>query len=840
VTGAARRLLSILAVLFLGLTYLLARGVAPDPTRHERILQALHQLVLSDAALQRDVLEARAGLLPHYDPLVQAVAGLRSAVAALGAVEDDAFAANPEIRAGLRALAAEIEAQERRVNLFKSDNALLHNSLAYFTRASHELGRSAGEDGRAVGAEIGALANAMFRFLRDPQGEAAEDAASTLERLQKLPATPALGAEIRILAAHGRIILGTLPEVDRLLGQVLATRMSQWTHELQEVYLDQHARREARAGLFRILLYIASVLLLAYLGRVFWRLRANERSLRARLSFERLVTTISAQFVDLPTERLDAGIERALEHLGEHMAVDRAYLLLLGEGGHLETVRAWCRAGLAPSAAAAWDLLPTYDGLECHGYAHVPRVRTLPPGPERAALAARQAVSWLCLPIGYGGKRDGLLAFDAVRHEKHWSGDDRALLRTVGDLFASAMERKRAETEREALEARLRQSQRMEAIGTLAGGIAHDFNNILGVILGYGEMALATLPEEARSRQHVQQMLTAGQRAKGVVDQILTFSRRSEHERRPVRLQPLIEETVSLLRASLPATIAISLQLEAADAVVASDATQLQQVVVNLCTNAAQAMTGGGTLELALVAIDAAGEIALSHGALPPGRYARLAVRDTGHGMDAATVERIFEPFFTTKAAGEGTGLGLATVHGIVAEHGGALNVRSHPGEGSTFEAYLPLAQAAATFDEPTGPAVPCGHGETILLVEDERPLLLLEEEMLAALGYEPIGHDSGSAALAAFRADPQRFDLVLADQVMPGMTGTQLARALHEIRPELPIILVSGYAGPVRPEQLRAAGIRELLRKPLLSRDLASCLARHLRPGEGARDTLG
>jgi signal transduction histidine kinase len=818
-----------LAALLLGLTYLLVRGVAPDPARHERILQALHQLVLNDAALQRDVLQARAGFLQSYDPLVQAVDGLRDAVTALRIVEADTFAVGPGVPAGLGALAAEIEAQERRVDLFKSGNALLRNSLAYLTRASHDLARPMGEGGRITGAdEVGAFTNAMLRFLRDPEGEAAADATSTLERLQELPAGPALGAEIRLLVVHGRIVLGTLPEVDRLLGQVLAAGISRRARELQEGYLDLHAKSEARAGLFRVLLYLASVLLLAYLGRVFWRLRANERALRARLAFERLVTAISRLFVDLPAEGLDAGIERALAQLGEHMAIDRAYLLLLGEGGRLEAVRDWCRAGSVPSAAAAPDLLAAFECLERGGCAHVPCVQALPPGPARVALEARGIVSWLCLPIGHAGQRMGLLAFDAARCQKHWSADDLALLRTVGDLFASAIERQRAEAERAALEAHLRQSQRIEAIGTLAGGIAHDFNNILGVILGYGEMALAGLPEAARARVHVQQMLTAGQRAKGVIDQILTFSRRSEHERRPLCLGPLIEETAGLLRASLPTTIEIALRLEAGDAVVAGNATQLQQVVMNLCTNAAQAMAGGGAIEIALATIDAAHSLALSHGTLPPGRYARLAVRDTGHGMDAATIERIFEPFFTTKTAGEGTGLGLATVHGIVAEHGGALDVRSRPGAGSTFVVHFPLTRPAAS-KEPEGTAIPRGQGETVLLVEDERPLLLLGEEMLAALGYEPIGYDRAGAALAAFRADPARFDLVLTDEVMPGMTGTQLARALNGLRPELPIVLVSGYAGPVRPEQLRAAGIRELLRKPLLTRELAACLARHL-----------
>jgi CheY-like chemotaxis protein len=224
-------------------------------------------------------------------------------------------------------------------------------------------------------------------------------------------------------------------------------------------------------------------------------------------------------------------------------------------------------------------------------------------------------------------------------------------------------------------------------------------------------------------------------------------------------------------------------------------------------------------------------ERALSHGALPAGRYVRLTVRDSGHGMDAATLERIFEPFFTTKAVGTGTGLGLAMVHGIVSDHGGAMDVHSKAGTGSSFAAYFRQTEAPPADDEDSEAPLPLGRGETILLVDDERPLVLLGEEMLAAIGYEPVGFDKSGAALAAFRADPDRFDLVLTDEVMPEMTGTELATALHEIRPELPVLLMTGRRGLVESRGLGAAGIREVLKKPLLSADLAKGLARHLHP---------
>jgi CheY-like chemotaxis protein len=249
---------------------------------------------------------------------------------------------------------------------------------------------------------------------------------------------------------------------------------------------------------------------------------------------------------------------------------------------------------------------------------------------------------------------------------------------------------------------------------------------------------------------------------------------------------------------------------------------------MNLCTNAAHAMTGHGIIDVALEPVVLDTDQALSHGALAAGRYVRLSVRDSGHGMDAATLDRIFEPFFTTKEAGVGTGLGLAMVHGIVADHGGAIDVHSRPGAGSTFEVYFRQANATLTDDDRGDTPLPIGRGETILIVDDEKPLVQLGEEMVAALGYEPVGFDDSTRALAAFRADPQRFDLVLADEIMPGMTGTQLAAALRAIRPDLPVLLMTGFSG--------AAGssppdVREILKKPLLPADIAGAIARHLHP---------
>jgi signal transduction histidine kinase/CheY-like chemotaxis protein len=558
--------------------------------------------------------------------------------------------------------------------------------------------------------------------------------------------------------------------------------------------------------------------------------------LQARLTFEALVTGISAAFVGrTPDGSGDGAIRRALERLGEHTEVDRAYVAAsAADGERVEIAHRWERAGIRPPADDAIQELLTVAMPADGGVrgAHLPSVAALA-APARGALERRGIRSWLCLPMWCAGRQVGWLGFDAVESEKRWSEDDIALLRTVGEIFANALERRRAEVEREALEARLRQAQKMEAVGTLAGGIAHDFNNILGAILGYGEMALAGLAEGSPPRRHVREMMTAGRRASGIIEQILAFSRRAEHARRPVRVQPIVEEAIGLLRASLPAAVTIRVHLEAEDAVVLSDPGQLHRVVMNLGTNAIQAMPEGGVLDVALDMVRTAADLNLTSGPLAAGDYVRLAVADTGRGMPEATLRRIFDPFFTTKAAGGGTGLGLSTVYGIATECGGAVEVRSRPGIGSRFEVYLAQAAEPAVAEEdaaePAAASPPGGNGETILLVDDEEPLVRLGEEMLAALGYEPVGFGSAAEALAAFRADPRRFDLVLTDEAMPGMTGTQMAATLHRRRPELPVILMTGRLGPTEPGRMRAAGIRAVLKKPVRSGELAASIARHL-----------
>jgi PAS domain S-box-containing protein len=403
--------------------------------------------------------------------------------------------------------------------------------------------------------------------------------------------------------------------------------------------------------------------------------------------------------------------------------------------------------------------------------------------------------------------------------------------RFVGSAI-DVTDQKQAQADKEHLEAQLRQSQKMEAIGTLAGGIAHDFNNILGAILGYGELAQEHAAPGSALRRYLENVMHAAGRAKVLVDRILGFSRSGLGERVPVHVQSVVEEALELIAASLPANIRLEKKLDAGDAALIGDSTHLHQVAMNLCTNAVHAMEGGGTLTVLLECIQLTEGRTLSRGALSAGSYARLIVQDTGVGIPAAVLERIFDPFFTTKDVGEGTGLGLSLVHGIVTDLGGAIDVKTTAGHGTSFEIWLPITAEAGRPAVETVRELPRGHGETVMIVDDEPMLVALAEEMLAELGYEPVGFDSSQAALQAFRAEPLRFELVLTDEAMPDLVGIELAREIRRLRPDVPIILMSGHGGVPLANRAAGIGVNEVLHKPLQRGDLAEAFARSLRSG--------
>jgi PAS domain S-box-containing protein len=390
--------------------------------------------------------------------------------------------------------------------------------------------------------------------------------------------------------------------------------------------------------------------------------------------------------------------------------------------------------------------------------------------------------------------------------------------------FQDITERKRAEEQRKKLEEQLRQAQKMEALGTLAGGTAHEFNNILGIIIGYSDLAKLELADGHPVARHLEEVLKASLRAKEIVQQILTFTRQQKDQRELVFLHPIVADTVKLVRTTLPEEVEIVADIDPAGSAILGNPTQIHQVIINLCTNAWHAMKkGAGLIRITQRTVTLDQTAPALHAALHAGPYVRLSVEDNGSGMDAETQARIFEPFFTTKGPGKGTGLGLAVVHGILQAHDGAVVVQSQPGRGTTFHLYFPAELAAPAKSLPAGPAaMPCGAGQHVLLVDDEPALAQAATLSLAHLGYRVTGVHSAAEALKSFQLQPGEIDLVITDLTMPGMNGIELANALHEIRPGLPIILASGFGGMRTANFVNGPGLRAVLQKPFTTEVLA------------------
>jgi len=397
-----------------------------------------------------------------------------------------------------------------------------------------------------------------------------------------------------------------------------------------------------------------------------------------------------------------------------------------------------------------------------------------------------------------------------------WTEASYVLLKNPDGSVAGSVSSSRNITDRKRFEEQLRQSQKMEAIGTLAGGIAHDFNNILGAIIGYTELSQDLTDDAETLQSNLLEVLKAAERAKNLVRQILAFSRKSESELKALPLHLVVKEALNLLRSSIPTTISIKADIASANDIVIADATQMHQIVMNLCTNAAHAMRqGGGVLEVTLKAVDLDDYSVGAYFNIAPGPYVRLSFKDTGTGIPGNIIDRIFEPFFTTKELGAGTGMGLAVVHGIVKSLKGDIKVYSEPGRGTVFHVLLPRVEAALPDQRAAPPALPRGS-ESVLLVDDEQALLDAGGQILGSLGYRVTAMKSPLDALELFSKNPSAFDVVITDQTMSGLTGYELAQRLMEMRKDLPVILCTGYSDLVTAESALAGGIKAFVIKPL------------------------
>jgi len=582
---------------------------------------------------------------------------------------------------------------------------------------------------------------------------------------------------------------------------------------------------------YRLVLYLTSLLLVAFLVHLGLKLRSRADALRRRAAFEHLIARISMRFINALPQDIGAEIDRAIADMASFVGSDRAYFVM---SGSTQRLHLWCKPGTnAPAdwpvyvAALASQFDPTADGI-----VHVPRVDHLPICEARNALAKLGLGGWACVTNTGKNGTTSSLGFDAIGRTLCISASgELSLLRMALDTILHAVARHSMETERARLESRLRQARRLERIGTFTSGIAHNFNNLLGGILGHSEVMEERLGSDTRVDRNLAAIRRGAESAHDLVDQILAFGRHRDVRPGPLNANALITEATALFKVSLPVGIQLAVHEPPVAAIVSGEPAQLQQVLLNLCSNAAQAVEGSGRIDIGMEVHDLTTAQRFSHDELQPGRYACIAISDTGHGMDEATLARIFEPFYTTRSSGNG--LGLATVHEIVRDHGGGINVSSTPGQGSHFEVWLPCSPAVETTPNMKAPTTTAGQGETVLMVTSEAALLLRDEETLAALGYEPVGFTAPEAALSACRAKPKRFDILIVGPLGPPTASLELATALHAMATHLPIVLATRATEEIGADALIAAGISDLVRWPIIAEEIAAALAHGLAPRE-------
>jgi signal transduction histidine kinase len=817
--GAATVLL-----LLLLLTWLLLRGIGTDALRYAQILRTFDEYALAEASLHRDVLQTRAGLLRNYDPLVKATHEMDNSVAKLRFY---AVAVGLNL-APVDRLTAAVAEQETLTERYKTNNALLQNSLSYFGLLS--TSPTFLSQDRELASATGALAAAIMHLTRDTSPESTQVVQDRLDQLAAHAPTAGPDAQAaRALLAHAGLLHRLLPEIDDTLKTLLAVPSQLPLDDLRRLFSDRHVASEATARRFRLLLYATSLLLLLALVYFGLQLRARALALQRRAAFEHIVAENSTRLINCPPAETETRVKQVLGAVSQAIGVEpiRAYVVL--DENPIQVI-AWGSDGVTyppgwPDQALALSARLSATGTDVVA---VRDIATLP-GDVRDALAAFGVRSWGLVPLVRPGRARGIMGFDALRPA--WKAlFPQPVVRLAGDAVANAIDRKLLERERARLATRLERARRMQTIGQFASGIAHNFNNIIAAILGYTEMAEAQVTPNSKPTQHISEIRRAAERGRDLIENILTFGRRLDAGAEPIHVRTLLKDAASLLKVSLPQGTKLIVGEVSAELTVSGQPAQLQQVILNLCNNASQAMDGSGEIRITAEQHEIAAPRSLSHGELVPARYICLAVSDTGRGFDDSVRSRLFEPFFTTRL--EGTGLGLATVLEIVRDHDGAMNVQSAPGEGSRFEVWLP-AVVADIGTEPLPsekPALPLGRGETVLIVENERERLLRDEETLAALGYEPVGFARPEDALAACHTAAARFDaVVVVSDSGSNSNGFELARALHRIVSRLPVLFAAAATVDIGIDALAEAGVSEILHWPLDATELAPALARCL-----------
>jgi signal transduction histidine kinase/CheY-like chemotaxis protein len=806
--------------LLLLLTWLLMNGLDLNSVRFDRELQALDDFAGFERGLNREVLTARAGLSRNYDALVRTVDAYDDSLDRIR----EAAGSGSEESAAIAFLAARARRDEELIEQFKSKNALLRNSFAYFGMLSARLAASSGHG--SVEEVATTLAAAMLRLTLDTSPAAAREVQDRLDELATLQSGADDADSVQAMLAHGRMLHDLLPATDAVLRELIGGATNHEQDVVRSLIMKRQLAARASARLYRVFLYATSLALLGGLVYLGLQLRRRAIALQRRAAFEHVIATISTRFINSQHHEIATHVESALEKLAECIAADRAYFVIAAEP--MQVYR-WSRRGVEFGQGwpeRALDLAQRFDRDE-DGIIHIPKIELSHANDATNLLGDAGVQGWLCIPGSGGRNANAILGFDALRAGKLAQWTEWGLFRMAFDAIANAVGRVILEQEMERLEASVQQARRMETIGAFASGIAHNFNNIVGAILGYAEMADARIRSGARPDDNLAEIRRAGERARELVGQILIFGRRGEGRRERICVKALVEETKSLLAASLPSHVGFAVSETSEMTVVSAEPAQLQQVILNVCNNAAQAMNEPGVIEIQIEVREIAQALRVGHGEVGPGRFTIISISDPGSGMDQTTLERIFEPFFTTRP--DGNGLGLATVREIVQEHNGAVEVRSAIGAGTRFDIWLPSVSS----NEPVSVQHALGIagrgvGETVLVLETNPERLLRHEDILAALGYEPVGFTKLAEAAAACRAARERFDAALVCH-QPGGSALDFVISLHGVAPTLPIILATPSARDLGAPLLAASGIADVVHHPLTSAELSGALSRCL-----------
>ena len=794
-------------------TWLCFIGTETNSSRNDRAMAILNQFVATGSELRENILNARLGLLRDYDLLDRETIALHQSLRIL----KDTGVATLQVSS----LRRTIDRQDELTEQFKSNNALLQNALAYFGLMSSQAGFGVYDE--ATNTAVTALSTSVLHLMLDPSPTSAEQVQNDLNRFAKQQDSRNNDVKNGLLA-HGQSLHDLLPATDNILRSLYDLPIAADETAVRSTILARQKAATLRAEQHRVGLYAVSLTLLLLLTLLGLQLTRILQTLKRRAAFEHAMAGISMTFVNARAADLPGVVENALAELSRWVGADRAYFV----EPMPPQLFTWSYNGDGWLRGWPGEKPPSFPDIEepSATIRYYPSIKRMAAGPDKDALLAAGLSGWLFIPAPGSDALPYALGFEALAKPLTWPRSDLVPLSMAAGNIANAVGRARMELEHGRLEASLQQARRMETVGALTSGVAHNFNNVIGAILGHTEMQEAEVDPATRLAEHVQGVRQAAERARDLVEQILHFGHRKEPSERRVPLALLLAETVTQLRAALPVTVQLVVEHVPDGAVVYCDPTQLQQIIMNLCNNASQAMGGSGIVRMVVDVSVISAPLQLSHASLPPGSYARLTVADTGNGMTAATLERLFEPFFTTRP--DGNGLGLATAYEIVTSYAGGMNVSSRLGKGSTFEVWLPLAVTGDAALDGRSHSRVRGRGETISIVNEDPGRLLHDEEVIAALGYEPIGYSDLRQALDACRQAPHRFDVILVSNVRSTAAALTFGTDLHAISPNLPIILAAASDG-LSAEGLAVAGICEVVKTPITSAELAAALPRWL-----------